>query len=184
MGTPKVGTFIAVHADTFIGESIQFWEKVQERRIGKWHDQKLYNHIAGIVTIDNKLIVGEALAEGFTLTEFEKSRYFRKEVDFSYFKMYKDFTQYELDALAGMVLAAKGTPYDFAAIADQVDFATSGIWRGETGDHAKERLYCSEAWATFVNNLRKGIFPYPWLVNPQMYIENPNIIPDSINLAT
>jgi hypothetical protein len=178
---PSPGQFFAVHAEKdTIAEGIQLGEKIQAKRKHTWKGQKLWNHIGCIVEKDGILCVGESLPEGFKIHSWVGSRYQLNDIEYCLLELYKPFSEKELFAFTKLILSIEGVPYDFTGIIDQTDFVTTGDWEGEVGLKAQERMYCSEAIATEINKIRKGIFAFPWLVNPQMFFENPNIIKSKI----
>jgi hypothetical protein len=177
---PKAGQFFCSRQNDTIGKGIQASEKLQSKRKNTYKNQTFWNHVGTIIEKDGILCVGESLPEGFVIHSWHGSRYQLNECEYVLLELYKPWTKEELFAYTKLILSIEGTPYDFVGIADQVDFVTTGKWKGETGLKAQQRMYCSEAIATEITKLRKGIFAYPWSVNPQLFIENPNIIKSKI----
>jgi hypothetical protein len=172
---PLPGQFIAASGFDFVADGIKDSEILREKRINKFHHQGFYNHIGGSIDVNSKIVIGESLAEGFDLTNWEGSRYDKREVTYAILELYKPWSEIELFAFTKEILSLKGIPYDFAGIADQLDFCLTGHWKGTTGAEARKVLYCSKAIAMVINDLRKGIFPYWWWINPQLFVEKPCI---------
>jgi hypothetical protein len=174
--TPTPGQFFASRSNSFLGKNIQRFEKIQQERMNHYHNEMLWNHIGCFIEVNGILMIGESLVDGFNIHPWVGSEYERGDTDFVVLKLYRDWTKEELYSFTKGILAIKGTPYDFEGIADQIDFCLTGVWKGKKGIEARSRMYCSEAIETIINDNRKGIFPFPHFGNPQMFIENANIV--------
>jgi hypothetical protein len=58
------------------------------------------------------------------------------------------------------------TRYDFLGLWYQIVYILTGKWKGNSFEKASERMYCTEAVATWYNEVRPNTFFMPWLVNP------------------
>ena len=174
---PHPGQFFASRSDSLIGEAIQKAELLHQKRMHHLKDNDvMFNHIGGFIMHKGILCVAEALTTGFTIHPWIGSEYQTKKTEYIILELYKPFDFETLLKYTKTIESYEGCPYDFVGIIDSLDFAIDGRWNGEINQKAQDKMFCSEAIATGINEYHKGIFPYPWCVSPQLFIENTNLV--------
>ncbi len=175
MSNYKAGDIILYRGDRFLSKAIRFFMERYRRKL-KLPKRKLFNHAAMIIEVWDKLYVAEANKDGIEVNPFEKAygRKLKKIKVISPKKAYTKFEKKQISKIAS-TYAFNPTRYDFFNFLFQIkmvmstsvkDDTVTKKWSGPKGKKAENRLYCTEAVATWANKVRPNTFSEPWTVNP------------------
>jgi hypothetical protein len=155
-----------------IGKAIQFFMKRYLKKLGI-EKSVVYNHSATIINLYDRLFVGEALGKGITISPFDDT-YANKLDRIKIITPKKAYSKIEKEKINKVVLSyvLKPTRYDFLNFWYQIKMILNTTkkgdkdWDGPTGKKATKRMYCTEASATWANEIRQNTFKDPWSINP------------------
>lgn len=169
------GDGILVDGKAWISRQIKRFEDFARKRMGM-KPRKLYSHVAMVIYVlpdMNTIGVAEAQAKGIIITRYNN---YYNHPSIKYIERIEELTEDEKKKISEIAYQAveKTTRYDFLGILYQMWYTITGKWKGKTGEQAEKRLYCSEAFATWHDEIQKGIFEDPEAVNPLDVDLNPN----------
>jgi len=154
----------------FVANAIKFFMN-KWRKVKKLPPRKLYNHAFMIIDVWGIIHVAEALVKGITIRPLIKTPYATcggiKE-NVRILTPRKKYTEVEKKKISkvAVLYALNPTRYDFMNFWYQMRMILSGgKWRGPTNEKATDRLYCSEAVATWANVVRPRTFKNPAATN-------------------
>lgn len=155
-----------------LGSAIKYYMKKYAKKLGL-SKKEVYNHSATVILLYNRLFVGEALGKGIHVRPFDNV-YGNKLGRIKILTPKKEYTKTEKTRLSKAVISDVLVPtrYDFLNFLYQIRMIRKTTrtgektWSGPVGREAQKRLYCSEASATWANQIRPGTFEDPWTVNP------------------
>lgn len=172
----KAGDIILYQGNTFLSKGIMFFMKRYMKRL-KVADRALFSHAALVVEYKGRLVVAEANAKGIEVNDF-LATYAKKASRIKILTPKKVYSKTEQSKISDVAIsyAFDPTRYDFFNFIFQIDMIRSTSkkegkkknkrWVGPKGDKATKKLYCSEAVATWANEVRPNTFAKPWTVNP------------------
>lgn len=168
----SAGDIILFKGTSLLSRSIRFVMEIYRKKLGL-SARELYNHAALIINYKNRLYVAEANSKGIEVNPFEVA-YGNKLGKIKIISPKKAYSKNEKSDVSDVAIADSFNPtrYDFFNFIYQLDMvrrttSESGKkWIGPKGDKAEKRLYCSEAVATWVNEVRPNTFNKPWTINP------------------
>lgn len=170
----NAGDIILVRGDKFISKSIRFFMERYRKALGL-EKMVLYNHAATVVTYKGKKYVAESNGKGVEAATFEEAYGWRLD-KIKIISPKKVYSKVEKEKISDIALGDSFQPtrYDFLNFWYQMQMIRrtrkkgqiSKPWGGPTGLKAQKRLYCSEAVATWANEIRPNTFKEAWSVNP------------------
>jgi len=171
----QVGDIGLVNGRTWLARAIKFFMNIF-RIILKLPRRKLYNHAFLIIDVWGNLYVAEALAKGITIRPWKSSPY-NGSNRIKMLRLKDELNKKEKEEISKYCIsfALEPTRYDIFNFFFQILLILFGRWYGPSGEEAKKRLYCSEAVATWINEIRPGIFEKPEATNPLHIDMNENL---------
>lgn len=168
----KAGDIILYQGSRFLSKGIMFFMKRYAKRLGV-SDRPLFSHAAMVVDYKSKLYVAEANAKGIEVNPLDHV-YGGKLNRIKILSPKKAYSKAEKAKISEIAIgyALNPTRYDFFNFWFQIDMIKRTSrredkkWLGPKGDKARKRLYCTEAVATWSNDVRPNTFAEPWTVNP------------------
>ena len=167
------GDIILVRGNSFISKAIRFHMALYRKQLGI-PERELFSHAGTIVEIWGKKYVVEAQSNGININPLEDAYGDKDPKDYIIKTPKKPYSKVEIERINKIASKSSFNPtrYDFLAFIYQIDMirrtrhTTNKKWAGPTGKKATDRLYCTEACATWANGVRPGTFDKPWSVNP------------------
>jgi len=168
----SAGDIILYRGTGWLSRAIRFFMNKYRKRLGL-DERILYNHAAMIIDYDNDLYVAEANEKGIEIASFKRT-YFNRTGNIKIITPKKAYTvsEKEIVSKAAISNAFQPTRYDFFNFWFQIKMIRKTTkegykdWDGPTGEEATNRLYCTEAVATWANKVRPNTFDKPWSINP------------------
>ena len=173
----QVGDIGLVDSYSLLARMIKFFMKVYCKLL-RLPVRKFYNHAFLVVDIWGTMYVAEALGKGITVTPWE-STWYKGSSRVKILRPKKELGEQEKKDLSRIAVtyALQPTRYDFLNFILQIILILTGKWIGPKGKKARKRLYCSEAAATWINEVRPGTFKAPEATNPLDIDLNENFYP-------
>lgn len=168
----KAGDIILYKGNSWLSKGIQFFMRRYRKKLGI-ADRTIFNHAAMIIEYKDTLYVAEANASGIEVNPFT-SAYGDRMHMIKIISPKKAYSKSEKAKISDTAIsyAFDPTRYDFFNFIFQINMirktnsTSEKKWIGPKGDKARNRLYCTEAVATWANDVRPNTFSEPWTVNP------------------
>lgn len=168
----KPGDIILYKGTKALSKSIQFFMERYRKKLGL-EKRTLFNHAAMVVDLWGQTYVAEANEKGIEVNPFTNV-YGSKLKRIKVLRPKKGYSKAEQELVSKTAIAYSLNPtrYDFFGIWYQIQMirkqtANAGKeWDGPTGSKAENRLYCTEAVATWANKVRPDTFEKAWSINP------------------
>jgi len=156
------GDGVLVHGQKWISRAIIFFQKIYTKK-NKLPNKKIYSHVAMAIRVpgtENQIGIIEATAKGINMKRYNS---YYKSNRVKYIERVKELTKEEQLKISDTAYQSleKVTRYDFLALPQNIRYIFTGKWRGKVGKKAEKRLFCSEAFATWHNELDPNIFKSP-----------------------
>lgn len=166
------GDIILYRGSSFLAKAILFFME-NYRKARKIPKRILFNHTATVVKYKDILYVAEAMEKGIQIVPFTSS-YGKKLNRIKVIRPKKAYSKTERNKISDVAIGYSFNPtrYDFFNFFHQIKMIRTlkkrdqKEWTGPVGNKAKDRLYCSEASATWANEVRINTFKSPWAANP------------------
>lgn len=171
----KEGDIILVQGNNFMARGILFFMDRYRKKLGL-DKRVLFNHAATIINYKGQKYVAEANEKGIEINPFVK-RYSYRLNKIKIITPKKPYSSSEKNKISDVAIqdAFNPTRYDFLNIFYQIKMIFSTKikdgkvikkWKGPRGTKAEERLYCTEAVATWANDVRPNTFDNQFANNP------------------
>jgi hypothetical protein len=167
------GDILLVRGGSFISKAIRWHLELYRKQLGI-DKREVFSHAATVVEIWGKKYVVEAESNGININPLDDTYGSKDPKDILIKTPRKPYSKVEQELMNTSASKDAFNPhrYDFMAFVYQIDMikrtrnTMDKKWAGPTGNKATDRLYCSEACATWANIVRPGTFDKPWSVNP------------------
>jgi hypothetical protein len=171
----KAGDIILYKGDSWLSKSIRFFME-RDRKKRKLPKRPLFNHAAMVVEYKGQVYVAEANQKGIEVNPFIDA-YLKKLNKIKILSPNKPYTKAEKAKVSDVAIADAFNPtrYDFLNFFHQIKMIASTKvkdgkvvkkWKGPKGAKAEKRLYCTEAVATWANDVRPKTFENQFAINP------------------
>lgn len=171
----KEGDIVLVRGKKFVAKSIRFFMDRLRKKMGI-EKQILFNHAATVISYKGTWYVAEANGVGVEASPFVEA-YGHRLDSIRIISPKKPYSKIEKNKIVDVALdyIFQPTRYDFFGLFHQIrmirntrkrSVSNKRPWRGPEGLKAQRRLYCTEAVATWANEVRPNTFQEPWSVNP------------------
>jgi len=161
----QIGDVGLVSARSFLALAIKFFMNVY-RKLLKHPNRPVYNHVFMVVDMWDKVFIAEALAKGISVRPWKESKYYGSSKT-KLLRLKEEFNDLEKEEISKIAVsyALKPTRYDIFMFPFQIILTISGLWLGPKGKRAQRRLYCSEAVAFWINQIKPSFFEKPEATN-------------------